>query len=248
MTKSHFFHEAFIGGRRLRDRTLAGGERPVIPCVAPCANGLEAAPASGGPSGDFPSRAAPPADDQPADKDKSFNYAPFDPPPPDALSILVMARNLRIEVSAVCAFLGIFLFSACSAPTARTGKPNRATQADRREAGFANSSQSQSTSKAKTYMSTMHLVSSFTTRDYGADTVRIGDLNGDGAPDLLFAQTLTPAKPGTSEILCRTREIRCLTATTAFGEVLWQHGTPSVGNGCNGGDMPVQVYVREKRR
>ncbi|MFZ4775546.1 MAG: hypothetical protein ACOYM3_09300 [Terrimicrobiaceae bacterium] len=94
----------------------------------------------------------------------------------------------------------------------------------------------------KPHVSTAHLVSSFATRDYGADTVRIGDLNGDGAPDLLFAQTFTPSRPGTKEILCRTREIRCLTATTIVGEVLWQHGTPSVGNGCNGGDMPVQIY------
>ena len=88
----------------------------------------------------------------------------------------------------------------------------------------------------------VHLVSSIGAKDFGADTIRIGDLNGDGAPDLLFAQTFTPAKPGTNEILCRTREIRCLTATTIFGEGLWQYGEPSVRNGCNAGDLPVQVY------
>ena len=87
-----------------------------------------------------------------------------------------------------------------------------------------------------------HLVSSFATHDFGADTVRIGDLNGDGAPDLLFVQTLLQAKPGTNELLCRTRDIRCLTAATISGEVLWQSGEPFVGNGCNTGDMPVQVY------
>lgn len=91
-------------------------------------------------------------------------------------------------------------------------------------------------------LSGTHLANSFDTHDFGTDTVRIGDLNGDGAPDLLFVQTYTPAKPGTSEILCRTREIRCLTATTISGEVLWQCGEPSVSNGCNGGDMPVQIY------
>lgn len=85
-------------------------------------------------------------------------------------------------------------------------------------------------------------VSSFATPEFGADTVRIGDLNGDGAPDLLFAQTLNLAKPGTRQLQCRTREIRCLTATTIHGRMLWQWGEPSVQNGCNTGDMPVQVY------
>jgi len=87
-----------------------------------------------------------------------------------------------------------------------------------------------------------HLMSAFETHLFGADTLRIGDLNGDGAPDLLFAQTHNEAKPGTNELGCRTREIRCLTATTIAGDVLWQYGEPSVQNGCNTGDMPVQVY------
>src|SRR5688500_14294847 len=89
---------------------------------------------------------------------------------------------------------------------------------------------------------TTHLVSSFATREFGADTVRIGDLNGDGAPDVLFTQTHNQIKPGTNELLCRTREIRCLTATTIAGDILWQYGEPSLQNGCNTGDMPVQVY------
>jgi hypothetical protein len=87
-----------------------------------------------------------------------------------------------------------------------------------------------------------YLVSSFDTPLWGADTVRVGDLNGDGAPDLLFAQTRNAAVPGTSELLCRTREITCLTATTILGDVLWQTGEPAMINGCNTGDMPVQVY------
>jgi hypothetical protein len=91
-------------------------------------------------------------------------------------------------------------------------------------------------------MNTTHLVSSFATREFGADLVRIGDLNGDGAPDLLFVQTHNQSKPGTNELLCRTREIRCLTATTIAGEILWQYGEPSLQNGCNTGDMPVQIY------
>jgi len=97
------------------------------------------------------------------------------------------------------------------------------------------------TSQSNVY-STTHLVSAFNTRLFGADLVRVGDLNGDGAPDLLFAQTHNEAKPGTGELLCRTREIHCLTAATLTGEILWQVGEPSEQNGCNTGDMPVQVY------
>jgi hypothetical protein len=48
-------------------------------------------------------------------------------------------------------------------------------------------------------------------------TVRIGDLNGDGAPDLLFAQTLIQAKPGSHELVCRTRELGCQTGHHDFG-------------------------------
>ena len=77
----------------------------------------------------------------------------------------------------------------------------------------------------------VHLVSAIDTPDYGAETVRVGDLNGDGAPDLLFVQSLYGS-----------REIRCLTATTIFGERLWQAGEPSPANGRIYGDLPVQIY------
>jgi hypothetical protein len=77
---------------------------------------------------------------------------------------------------------------------------------------------------------THHLVSAIDVKDFGAETVRIGDLNSDGAPDLLFAQ---------SEYA--TREITCLTATTISGDVLWQVGTPSLDNGRIYSDLPVQV-------
>jgi outer membrane protein assembly factor BamB len=82
----------------------------------------------------------------------------------------------------------------------------------------------------------VHLVSSIDTREFGSEDVRIGDLNGDGAPDLLFAQ----GGYGSEPIEC-TREIRCLTATTISGELLWQSGEPSVQNGC-WGDLPLQIY------
>ncbi len=50
-----------------------------------------------------------------------------------------------------------------------------------------------------------HFVSSFGTPEFGADTVRIGDLNGDGAPDLLFAQTLNLLRPG-HDCSCEVKE------------------------------------------
>jgi len=79
--------------------------------------------------------------------------------------------------------------------------------------------------------STRHLVSRIDVKDFGAETLRIGDLNGDGGPDLLFVQSVYG-----------TREITCLTATTIFGEVLWQSGTASVANGRIYSDLPVQIY------
>ncbi|MBN2129125.1 MAG: hypothetical protein JW741_06490 [Sedimentisphaerales bacterium] len=78
---------------------------------------------------------------------------------------------------------------------------------------------------------TKHLVCVIDTKDFGAETVRIGDLNGDGAPDLLFVQSVYGP-----------RTISCLTATTVFGEVLWQTGSPSKDNGRLYSDLPVQVY------
>jgi hypothetical protein len=78
---------------------------------------------------------------------------------------------------------------------------------------------------------TWHLVSSIDVKDFGAETLRIGDLNRDGAPDLLLVQSVYG-----------TREITCLTATTLFGEILWQTGNPSVENGRIYSDLPVQIY------
>jgi hypothetical protein len=78
---------------------------------------------------------------------------------------------------------------------------------------------------------TAHLVKSLDVKEFGAETLRFGDLNADGAPDLLFVQS----RYG-------TREISCLTATTLQGEVLWQVGAPSPENGRIYSDLPVQVY------
>jgi len=76
-----------------------------------------------------------------------------------------------------------------------------------------------------------HLVSRIDVKDFGAEQLRVGDLNGDGAPDLLFIQSVY-----------ETREITCLTATDLSGNVLWQVGTPSLDNGRIYSDLPVQVY------
>ncbi|HSW45683.1 MAG TPA: hypothetical protein VLM89_08935 [Phycisphaerae bacterium] len=78
---------------------------------------------------------------------------------------------------------------------------------------------------------TTRLVASLDVKDFGAETIRIGDLNGDGAPDLLLVQNVRA-----------TREITCLTALTVAGQVLWQVGTPSLDNGTIYSDLPVQVY------
>ena len=75
------------------------------------------------------------------------------------------------------------------------------------------------------------LLSTIDVKNFGAETLRIGDLDGDGGPDLLFIQSIFG-----------TREITCLTATTIHGEVLWQSGTPSLDNGRIYSDLPVQIY------
>ena len=80
-------------------------------------------------------------------------------------------------------------------------------------------------------LSSTHLVSAIDVHDFGAQTVRVGDLNGDGAPDLLFVQSVYG-----------TREITCMTAVTITGEVLWQRGEPDPDNGGLYSDLPVQVY------
>jgi hypothetical protein len=77
----------------------------------------------------------------------------------------------------------------------------------------------------------IHLISSIDTKDFGGYTLRVGDLNADGAPDILLAQSIYG-----------TRVITCLTAIDLAGTVLWQSGTPHADNGRNYSDLPVQVY------
>lgn len=75
------------------------------------------------------------------------------------------------------------------------------------------------------------LASRIVGKDFLSETIRIGDLNRDGAPDILFVQDLYGP-----------RLITCLTATTLKGEILWQHGTPSKDNGRAYCDLPTQIY------
>ncbi|MEK7706557.1 MAG: VCBS repeat-containing protein, partial [Verrucomicrobiota bacterium] len=88
-------------------------------------------------------------------------------------------------------------------------------------------SQAAPTSEARA----VHLVSRIVGKNFLSETIRIGDLNGDGAPDILFVQNVYGP-----------RTITCLTATTLAGEILWQTGTPSKDNGRAYCDLPVQIY------
>jgi hypothetical protein len=78
---------------------------------------------------------------------------------------------------------------------------------------------------------TVHLVSAIDVKDFGAETLRIGDLDNDGRPDLLFVQSVYGS-----------RQITCLTATDIFGRRLWQTGKPSADHGRIYSDLPVQIY------
>ncbi|OPZ29303.1 MAG: Rhamnogalacturonan endolyase YesW precursor [Lentisphaerae bacterium ADurb.BinA184] len=87
------------------------------------------------------------------------------------------------------------------------------------------------TSKQPNATKTVHTVAVIGTQDFGSGTLRIGDLDGDGAPDLLLVQSVY-----------ETREISCLTAITIHGERLWQTGAPSAQGHRNFSDLAVQVY------
>jgi hypothetical protein len=73
----------------------------------------------------------------------------------------------------------------------------------------------------------MHVIE---TGDWGAYTARVGDLDGDGLPELLVAQSWRP-----------TREISCLTAVGLDGRILWRWGEPDARNWDVFSDLPVQV-------
>ncbi|MBI3462541.1 MAG: hypothetical protein HY000_05695 [Planctomycetes bacterium] len=71
--------------------------------------------------------------------------------------------------------------------------------------------------------------------EYGSKYVRLGDLDGDGLPEILLTQAKAPG--GEHKVI-----ITCLTALNLEGKVLWQVGQPDIRNIYFGSDLPVQIY------
>ena len=81
------------------------------------------------------------------------------------------------------------------------------------------------------------LLRKFATPGFGAGrSVRFGELDGDGKPDMLIAQNV-PRVSGDG-----FDQISCLTAVTLEGRALWQLGRPAAGNGLLTNDLPFQIH------
>lgn len=77
----------------------------------------------------------------------------------------------------------------------------------------------------------------FETPRFGAGrNVRFGDLDGDGATDMLIAQNVPKVRGDAFD------QISCLTAVTMEGKVIWQAGRPNPGNGLLTNDTPFQIH------
>jgi hypothetical protein len=77
----------------------------------------------------------------------------------------------------------------------------------------------------------------FATPKFGAGrNVRFGDLDGDGAVDMLIGQNV-PKVVGDAAV-----ELSCLTAVTLDGKVIWQLGRPDPRNGLLTCDTPFQIH------
>lgn len=77
----------------------------------------------------------------------------------------------------------------------------------------------------------------FETPQFGCGrNVRFGDLDGDGRPEMLFAQVVPKVDTGNFV------EAACLTAVTLEGRVLWQVGRPNPANALLTSDTPFQVH------
>ncbi len=77
----------------------------------------------------------------------------------------------------------------------------------------------------------------FKTPQFGTGrSVRFGDLNGDGVPEMLFAQNLIKREQG------NFIQITCVTAVTLEGKVLWQIGDPNPDNALATYDCAFQIH------
>lgn len=77
----------------------------------------------------------------------------------------------------------------------------------------------------------------FDTPGFGAGrNARFGDLDGDGVPDMLIAQSIPRIRGDAFD------QISCLTAVTLDGKVLWQKGRPDPRNGLLTNDTPFQIH------
>jgi rhamnogalacturonan endolyase len=77
----------------------------------------------------------------------------------------------------------------------------------------------------------------FATPKFGAGrNVRFGDLDGDGAVDMLIGQNIPRVRGDAFDA------ISCLTAVTLDGKVLWQLGRPDPRNGLLTNDTPFQIH------
>ena len=71
--------------------------------------------------------------------------------------------------------------------------------------------------------------------DYAAKVIRIGDLNGDGRPEYVFAQNEVVGSTSFEDY----RQISCLTAINGDGQILWQVGDQGAENYDVTSDLPV---------
>jgi hypothetical protein len=77
----------------------------------------------------------------------------------------------------------------------------------------------------------------FDTPGFGAGrNARFGDLDGDGVPDMLIAQTIPRVRGDAFD------QISCLTAVNFDGKVLWQSGRPDPRNALLTNDTPFQIH------
>jgi hypothetical protein len=116
-------------------------------------------------------------------------------------------------------------FSVSAAPQARSAIRERVSSRDRELARLREENPQP------------ELWKKFSTPKFGAGrSVRFGDLDGDGALDMLIAQNI-PRVVGDAH-----DQVSCLTAVTLDGNILWQQGRPDPRNGLLTNDLPFQIH------